>query len=118
MDLKIERMKSSLECDDSFIKKLFDGFSTESSACISLMESSLENMDWKKMRGAAHKMIGSSQIFELDEIVGILETIELDAEKETNLDTLKKRIDKLKILHAECLKMMNSFKNHTTHEQT
>lgn len=117
MDLKIERMKSSLECDDAFIKKLFDGYAKESLVCIQLLDSSLTDKDWKKMRGAAHKLIGSSQIFELDEMVEILETIEQDAEQVTNLDTLKERVDKLKILHTECLQLMHSFQNQTAHEQ-
>jgi len=107
----IERIKSFLDCDDVFVAQLFDSFIEESTECLELIDIAYENKEWKKIRGAAHKILGSARIFECGQLCDTLETIEEDAEHEKNLDTMKDKIDQLKIQHKECVDSMNELKS-------
>lgn len=111
MKIEIEKIKASLDCDDAFIAQLFESFIQESTESINAIEKAFPAKDWKIVKGASHKMLGSTRIFEIAELTDLLDEIKTDAEKETNLDKMKEKIDRLKVLHKECIDIMAEF-NH------
>lgn len=108
MKFDLEKIKSFLDCDDAFIVQLFQSFIEESTECINIIENAFNSKEWKKIRGATHKMLGSARIFEMDQLSELLEQIETDAGNETNLDNLKEKIDQLKLLHNDCVQSMGT----------
>lgn len=109
MEIDLEKIKSFLDCDDAFVAQLFESFIAESSECIGIIENSFDNKEWKKIRGATHKMLGSARIFDLDILSQLLEQIETDAENETNLESMKEKIEQLSVLHKDCIDSMSEF---------
>lgn len=107
MEIKLNNLRSLLECDDAVLKKLMESFIEETDQCMKVMEESLATEDYMKVRGASHKMIGSCYIFEFDEMVQLLKKLESDAEKKINLDEMPSVISKLKILHEEVKTLMH-----------
>ncbi|MFZ5554390.1 MAG: Hpt domain-containing protein [Bacteroidota bacterium] len=111
MKLETQKIKSFLECDDSFLVQLLDSYHTESSECIQLMKTSAETKNWKKVRGAAHKMLGSCQIFLVPDIVNLLKSIEINSENETNTEDIIKDIHLLMAMQDTFIKLAIEYKN-------
>lgn len=76
MKLEIEKIKTFLDCDNAFVVTLFKSYLTESADCIKNLEIGLENNDWKLVKGAAHKMLSSTRIFNFKELTNTLMNIE------------------------------------------
>jgi len=110
MKLDLEKIKASLDCDDAFVAQLFDSYITESTECVEGIQKAFDTKEWNKVGGAAHKMLGATRIFDVAELINLLDEIKTDAEKETHLDTIGEKIDKLKVLHKESIESMNELK--------
>lgn len=107
MEIKLDKLRSLLDCDDTLLKKIMESFIEETDQCIRIIEESAASGDYIKVRGASHKMIGSCYVFEFEEMVKLLRKLENDAEQKTNLEEMPRVVNQLKTLFEEVKFMMN-----------
>lgn len=96
MKLNIKHIKNTLDCDDSFIVTLFKSYLKESDECVNNIEKGLQDQDWSLIKGAAHKMLSSTRIFDLKELTNALESIEENAIEEEKRQLIPSLFNTLK----------------------
>jgi hypothetical protein len=96
--MNIPELKKYLNCDNKFLVSIIDKFIEEVTETTQIMETASINKKWEVVRLSAHKMLSSVRIFELKEIIGILEKIEIEAEKQNNYTLIEEEVKKFSIL--------------------
>ena len=93
---------NTIGCDEDFLNELFDKFISESKKSMSLMNEAAANDNWPVVKGAAHKTLSSTRIFEMNELTSLLKDIEIMAQEDgdkqnihTLIATLNKKIEKV-----------------------
>ena len=59
------------------------------------IKTATSNKDWATVKINAHKMLSSVRIFEMQEIISILEKIEIESEGEKNAYIIEQDVEKL-----------------------
>ena len=70
-------------------------FIEEVTEITSTIKNASNNKDWGIVKTNAHKMLSSVRIFEMQEIIALLEKIEIEAEGRKNQDVIEKDVEKL-----------------------
>jgi HPt (histidine-containing phosphotransfer) domain-containing protein len=96
--MDIKELKNYLNCDDAFLISLMQKFIDEVTEITTTIKGATVNEDWIVVKSNAHKMLSSVRIFEMQEIIVVLENIEIEAEEKKNPDTIKKGVEKLSTL--------------------
>jgi HPt (histidine-containing phosphotransfer) domain-containing protein len=104
--MNIPELKKYLNCDNKFLASIIHKFIEEVMEVTETMEAASHNKKWEAVRLNAHKMLSSVRIFELKEIVVILEKIEIDVEKHHNYDVIEQEVKKLSVLIKEVVDEM------------
>jgi HPt (histidine-containing phosphotransfer) domain-containing protein len=82
----MEEIKRIIGNDETFITRLMEKFMAESGIDVQRLNSAVEGKNWPAVRAVAHKMLGSTRIFALEELNEPLEMIEDLAESSRYLD--------------------------------
>jgi HPt (histidine-containing phosphotransfer) domain-containing protein len=101
--MNIKELKSYLNCDDAFLISLMQKFIDEVAEITTIIKTAASNEDWKTVKTQAHKMLSSVRIFEMQEIIAVLEKLEIDADAAKNPDAIKKGVEQLLSLAAQTI---------------
>ena len=93
--MNIQELKNYLNCDDAFLISLMQKFIDEVIEITITIKTAANDKDWSTVKINAHKMLSSVRIFEMQEIIAVLEKLEIEAEGKKNADLIKKDIEKL-----------------------
>ena len=93
--MNIQELKKYLNCDNKFLASIIDKFIEEAAE---IMKTASANKKWEAVRASAHKMLSSVRIFELKEIIVILEKIEIEVETQNNYALIEEEVKKFTIL--------------------
>jgi hypothetical protein len=96
--MNIKELKSYLNCDDAFLISLMQKFIDEVTEITTTIKTASNNKNWGIVKTNAHKMLSSVRIFEMQEIISLLEKLEIEAEGRKNEDVIEKDVEKLLIL--------------------
>lgn len=96
--MNIQELKNYLNCDDTFLTMLMQKFIDEVAEITATLKTAAANNEWAIVRSNAHKMLSSVRIFEMREIIVVLEKIEIEAEAKKKPEIITKDINKLSIL--------------------
>lgn len=91
MKIDLSEIKEFLGCDDIFLVSLMRKFTEESKREIAVLRSAAAERRWPLVKATAHKMLGSTRIFNFNDLSGILEDIVLAVEKGTDLDRIPEK---------------------------
>lgn len=106
--MDINGLKIYLNCDNAFLESIIQKFIVEVREITKTIENEAENQKWKLVKVNAHKMLSSVKIFEISELILLLEKIELQAEEEINIPELKHNIGVLGPLVEKTIEDMRS----------
>jgi len=90
-------LKEYLHCDDAFLKSINQKIVEEVKKIKKNIEKAATEENWQTVKLNAHKMLSSVKIFEMNELVSLLEKIEINANSKNNIPGLKKDIENLYI---------------------
>jgi len=93
--MNIQELKNYLNCDDAFLLSIMQKFIDEVIEITAIIKTATNNKDWVTVKINAHKMLSSVRIFEMQEIITVLEKLEIEAEAKKNADIIKKDVEKL-----------------------
>lgn len=92
MIIQTERLKEFLGCDDDFLIQLMKKFIEESGEGLAVLKSSCAEGNWPLAKSAAHKLLSSTRIFQLEELSDKLEQIEIMAGERTNTEQIPSKV--------------------------
>ena len=95
MKIDIELLKEFLDADDEFIVELIDKFEEEAAKLIDKITAKAEEKDWQSVKQAAHKMISSTAVFQLDKMTEVLKEIELEANSVVKEESIGAKVEQL-----------------------
>jgi HPt (histidine-containing phosphotransfer) domain-containing protein len=110
--MDIEGLKSYLNCDNTFLASLIQKFMDEVGGITSLMEEAGKKGDWPVIKAGAHKMLSSVRIFELTELIEVLEQLEIEAAEPNDTNKIRTDLERMRSLVGLTMKDM-----HTTLEE-
>jgi HPt (histidine-containing phosphotransfer) domain-containing protein len=84
----LEELKKIVGNDETFITRLMEKFMAEAGIDILRLNTAVEGKNWPAVRAVAHKMLGSTRIFAMNELNAPLEMIEDLAESNRYLDKI------------------------------
>ncbi|HTA61757.1 MAG TPA: Hpt domain-containing protein [Bacteroidia bacterium] len=93
--MNIKELKSYLGCDDAFLILLMQKFIDEVNEIVATINTAAAVAEWGVVKTNAHKMLSSVRIFEMKEIIAILEKLEMEAESGKNTDIIKTKVKEL-----------------------
>jgi HPt (histidine-containing phosphotransfer) domain-containing protein len=93
--MNIKELKSYLNCDDAFLISIMQKFIDEVIEITTIIKTAANNEDWRTIKINAHKMLSSVRIFEMQEIIAVLERLEVEADGKKNPDIIKTDVEKL-----------------------
>ncbi|HKC68758.1 MAG TPA: Hpt domain-containing protein [Bacteroidia bacterium] len=93
--MNIKELKNYLNCDDAFLISLMEKFIDEVIEITSIIQTATANKDWETVKANAHKMLSSVRIFEMQEIILVLEKLEIEAGGQKNTEIIKQDVEKL-----------------------
>lgn len=96
--MNIKELKNYLNCDDTFLISLMQKFIEEVSEITTTIKAAASNKDWKTVKTNAHKMLSSVRIFEMKEIIDVLEKLEIEADGKKDANVIIKDVEKLSSL--------------------
>ncbi|MGZ3903499.1 MAG: Hpt domain-containing protein [Bacteroidia bacterium] len=106
--MDIAELKQYLNCDNNFLESIVRKFIEESRAITAAINEGLANGNWETIRLNAHKMLSSVKIFEIKELIAVLDRLEKEAGIEDKREELKSEIDKLNILVEKSIKELET----------
>jgi HPt (histidine-containing phosphotransfer) domain-containing protein len=101
--MDILELKNYLNCDNNFLESIIQKFIAEVQEITKTIEIAAAAEKWPVVKLNAHKMLSSVKIFEINELIILLEKIEISAEKQKNIPQLKKDVEKLIGLSAKAI---------------
>ena len=108
MELNIEQLKRYLECNNEFLAKIINGFIIESKKIIQKLEKAGKQGDRNTIRDAAHKILSSTRLLNLDELTALFENIETGAENNNDIAALQTQIHEAKELLYSAIEHMKA----------
>ncbi|MGZ3862216.1 MAG: Hpt domain-containing protein [Bacteroidia bacterium] len=96
--MNIAELKDYLNCDNNFLEGIIEKFIEESRAITAVITESSKAENWEAVRLNAHKMLSSVKIFEINELIGLLEKLEKESGNESKRPELKEEIKNLGVL--------------------
>ncbi|HXU27325.1 MAG TPA: Hpt domain-containing protein [Bacteroidia bacterium] len=91
--MNIKELKNYLNCDDAFLISLMQKFIDEVVEITATIKTASNKKDWQTIKTNAHKMLSSVRIFEMKEIIIVLEKLEIEAEGKKNPDVIKQDVE-------------------------
>lgn len=88
MKIHSAELKQQLACDDTFLALLAGKFISETDKELLRIRVALEQRDVYLAGRIAHKILGSARIFNLEEMIGLLETIEDRSEQQATVEEI------------------------------
>jgi hypothetical protein len=73
--MNIKELKDYLNCDNAFLISLMQKFIDEVLEMTATINAATNLKDWATVKANAHKMLSSVRIFEMQEIIAVLEKI-------------------------------------------
>jgi hypothetical protein len=96
--MNIQELKGYLNCDDAFLISIMQKFIDEVIEITATIKTAANNKDWGTVKTNAHKMLSSVRIFEMKEVIGVLEKLEIEAGGRKDEDIIKKDVERLFVL--------------------
>ncbi|HXD94782.1 MAG TPA: hypothetical protein VNX01_16360 [Bacteroidia bacterium] len=96
--MNIQELKGYLNCDDAFLISIMQKFIDEVIDITATIKTATNNKDWGIVKTNAHKMLSSVRIFEMKEIIVVLEKLEIEAGGRQDEGLIKKDVEKLFVL--------------------
>lgn len=88
-------LKNYLHCDNVVLKSIIKKFIEEAGSITRNIKKACAEANWPSVRQDAHKMLSSVKIFEFSDLAALLEKIETDAERKTNIADIRQNVEKL-----------------------
>lgn len=105
--MNIQELKNYLNCDDVFLVGLIQKFIEEVNEIVTTIKMAANGGDWPTVKSNAHKMLSSVRIFDMVEIIDVLEKLEIEAEGKKDADSINKYVIKLLTLSENAINDMN-----------
>jgi CheY-like chemotaxis protein len=95
--------------DKKFIAKMMEKFMTDFERESAKLEEAVDALDWDQVRMQAHKMLGSSRIFQFTALNELLEKLETCAAQRTEKEQLPGLVEQLKANYREIASEIKEF---------
>lgn len=96
--MNIAELKKYLNCDNDFLESIVKKFIEESRAITATINEAAAQEKWDIIRSNAHKMLSSVKIFEIQELIAVLDRLEKESGIADKREELKSEIIKLNSL--------------------
>ncbi|TND07254.1 MAG: hypothetical protein FD123_3399 [Bacteroidetes bacterium] len=87
-----EQLKNALNCGDEFLVVLLGKFIEEISRDLELLKQAAARSEHERVKGIAHKMLGSVRIFNISELSKLITSVEIGAMSGAPEEWLREKI--------------------------
>lgn len=106
--MNIPALKQYLNCDNDFLESIINKFIEESRKITADIKEAAKAGNWKQVGLSAHKMLSSVKIFEITDLISLLEKLEKESAIESKHAELKTAIEDLSILNEKAIAEMQA----------